>query len=179
MSVAYCNNPIGDYVNDDGCGEQFNGGIRHIVVFTGDLPADPSNGTEVNALIADGTAKLIRNVKVGISPPSEITTTSYISCVSDPVVNYDREISLMDSTVTADNVEFYNSINSASGNKASGILMFECDADRCTFVDKDIVFSGGRNVPDQNDDSQRFEFTLRYRATGDGSIVTTPAGVFS
>lgn len=176
--MSYCSTPIGDYVNDD-CGDAFAGGIRHVVIFTGELPADPSDGTEVNALIDAGSAKLIKDVRVGISAPSEVTTTSYIACVSDPVVNYDRELNYMDGNVTDANVSFYNSINSTSGNKASGMLLYECDAERSTFIDRDIVFSGGRIVPDQNDDSQRFEFTGRFRAKGDAQIVTTPAGVFS
>lgn len=175
--MSYCNNPIGDYVNND-CPEAFAGGMRHVVIFTEGLPADPSDGTEIQTLIDAGTAKLIKDVRAGITAPSEVTTTSYIACVSDPVVNYDREISYMDGHVVDENVSFYNSINSSSGNKASGMLLFECDADRCTFIDKDIVFSGGRISPDQNDDSQRFEFTLRFRAKGDASIVTTPAGIF-
>lgn len=175
--MSYCANPVGSYTNDL-CSETFNGGVRDLVIFTGDLPADPSDGTEVLALIAGGTAKLIKNIRLGIAAPSEVTTTSYIACVSDPVVNYDREMNLMDGSVTAANVAFYNTINSTSGNKASGMLLHECDAERSTFIDKDIVFSGGRIVPDQNNDSQRFEFTLRYRSKTDGEIVTTPAGVF-
>lgn len=176
MSV-YCANPVGDYVPDP-CGLQLAGGIRDLVIFIDELPTDPSDGAEITAMIAAGTAKLITQVKVGLEAPSEVTTTSYIACVSDPVVNYDRTATLMDATVSADNVDFYNTVNSASGFVSAGALFHECDAERCTFVDKSIVFSGGRVIPDQNNDSQRFEFTLRWRSKTDGEIVTCPAGIF-
>jgi len=176
MSV-YCANPVGNYVPDP-CGLQLAGGIRDMIIFIDELPTDPSDATEINAMIASGNAKLVTKVKIGLNTPAEVTTTSYEACVSDPVVNYDREATLMDATVSADNVDFYNTINSASGFVASGALFHECDAERCTFVDKDIVFSGGRVVPDQNNDSQRFEFTLRWRSKTDGAIVDCPANIF-
>lgn len=177
--MSYCNNPIGDYINNDGCDVSYAGGMRHALIFVGTVPADPSDATEIQAMIDAGTAKLVKGIRVGISAPSEVTATSYEACVSDPVVNYDRELNWMDGTVTDENVSFYNTLNSASGNKASGLLLYECDADRATFIDKTVIFSGGRISPDQNNDAQRFEFTLRYRSKTDAAIVPAPGNIFS
>lgn len=176
--MSYCNNPIGDYVNAGECGESFAGGMRHALVFVNELPDDPSDGAEIEVMIAAGTAKLIKDIKVGISAPSEVTSTSYIACVSDPVIIYERELTWADGKVSPENVAFYNTLNSASGNKAAGLLLYECDAERATFIDQPVVFSGGRISPDNNDDAQRFEFTLRYRSKVDAQIVDAPANIF-
>ena len=172
-----CYAPIQPYDGDLQC-EPEAGGISKLVVFHDNLPSDPSDGQEIGTMISNNEATLIEDVKIGFAEPSEITGTSYVSCVPDAAINYDREATLLDAKVVPQNVEFYNSVNSANRRNVAGVLFYECSAERVTFVDKPVTFSGGRVVPETDDDSQHFSYTLRWRSKNDPHIYSKPANVF-
>ncbi len=174
---GYCVNPVDLYIPNT-CNETYAGGIRDIVVFLDALPVNPADGSEINALITAGSARLIPDVKIGIPLPSEISVTRYISCSPETVANYDRTFTLMDDNVTADTITFYNSLNASTGTQALGALLHHCDTDRVQFIDQPISFSGGLVVPDDNNDLQHFEFTAKFKSKGDAMIYATPSGVF-
>jgi hypothetical protein len=175
--MSYCVNPVEEYV-DSTCNETYAGGIRHMVIFLDALPTDPSSGSEILALIASNNARLVTNVKVGIPLPSEISVTRYISCSPATVANYDRTFTLMDDNVIDDTISFYNSLNATTGFEAVGVLLYHCDANRVSFIEDPISFSGGLVIPDDNNDLQHFEFTAKYKSKGDARIYATPSGVF-
>lgn len=175
--MSYCVNPVGEYVPNE-CNDTYAGGQRHVVLFLNDLPADPSNGVEVLAMIAADEARLITDVKIGIPLPSDISQTRYRSCSPETVSNYDRTAILMDDNVTSSTVDFYNSLNASQGTEIAGALLYQCDADRCTYIDKNMSWTGGLVIPDDNNDLQHFEFTAKWKSKIDPTIVTAPAGVF-
>jgi hypothetical protein len=175
--MSYCVNPIEDY-SPDACDTTYAGGIRHAIIFVNALPSNPSSGSEISGMIASGAAKLVTNIKVGIELPAEISVERMISCKPATVANYDRTATWMDDTVNADNIDFYNSINASKGFQAAGLLLYQCDTARCSFIDEAVSFSGGLVIPNDNIELQHFNFTLKWKSKNDAPIVTAPAGVF-
>lgn len=179
MSYSLCTNSLEDYANPD-CEENFGGGIRSMIVFQTQLPADPSSQADVQALIDSGDAKLLTSLKVGVSEPSPVENTSMRSCSPPSVTTYERELTLIDANVVPGNVDFYNSLNASTGFEAAGVMLWHCDADRISFVDKPINFKGGLLIPDDNNaEPQHFSFTGAWKDKGDPQIYESPAGIFS
>jgi hypothetical protein len=177
--MSLCNNALVPYVNSE-CVEQFAGGVSALIVFQNDLPVDPSSAAEVQALLDSGDAILVEKVKVGMPEPSPITAESMIACSPESTVNYDRTITLTDGNVVETSNDFYNSLNATSGIEVAGALLYECDADRCTFIDKPINWTGGRILPnDNNDTPQHYMFTGKFKRKTDCAIVSKPGTIFS
>lgn len=176
----YCVNPVEQYFDDLACGgQQFQGGGKDVIIFLTELPVDPSNATQIQDLLDDGSARLITNVKAGLSAPSAQESTALVACAPASVSTYDRELTIVDGKVTPENVLFYNSLNASNGTKAVGAIIHECATDRVTFIQQPILFRGGRILPDNNDaDLQRFEFTGNFKAKGDPTIHEMPVGIF-
>lgn len=151
-----------------------------MIVFQNNLPTDPSNASEVQALIDSGDAVLLQGLKVGVPEATPITSPSMRSCSPEVTINYDRTITIIDANVEPGNVEFYNSLNNSTGFEAAGVLLYQCDADRCQFIDEPINFTGSLIVPDDNNDQpQHFSFTGKWKKKGDALIVDAPANIFT
>lgn len=135
---------------------------------------DPDNWkpdeTKVQGLLDDGDARIIQGLRIGIDAPSAVTTDAYMACQTDTVVTYDRTLTLKDPKVTPQAVEFYNTINAASGFRIGSMLVHECAAERATYIDKVLAFNGGRISP-EGQELQRFEYTVSWQSTGDPKIV--------
>lgn len=175
-----CTNPLVDYSFSE-CYEQFAGGLNAAVIFATAVPTDPSDGVEVQALLDSGDAVLMPFMKIGINEPSPITTESLISCATEITTNYDRVVTMMDGKVIAENIDFYNSLNAATGFVALGMLLPNCDDEtRSYYVEELIRFEGGLIVPDNdNAEPQHFSFQAKYRSKMDPALVTTPTGIFT
>jgi hypothetical protein len=176
--MSLCANALENYINAD-CEETFAGGIRSIIIFQDELPEDPSNESQVQALLDSGSAKLLTSLKCGVAEPSPITSPSMRSCSPERTINYDRTMSLIDANVVSGNIDFYNSLNNATGFEAEGMLLHHCDVDRCSFVDEPIAFEGGLIIPDDNiDQPQHWSFTAKWKSKGDAAIVASPGSIF-
>jgi len=180
LQMSYCTDPYVDYVpSDESCGPSTQkGGIRDLVLFLTELPDDPEDATEIQALIDSGDAMYIPDVKVGISEPSPQEVARMRSCSPATVVNYDREFTLMDDDVSPVNVQAYNSINASKGVELLGILMHECGAQRATYIEERISLQGGRIVPDDDTETlQHFNFIGKWKSPSDSPIVSWPSGL--
>jgi hypothetical protein len=173
-----------------GCGEDwedyvplactsFNGGASAILLLRcGITLTDPSDETEIQTLIDDGDAKLLTGLRIDIPAGSAVTADTFVACQTEATVTYDRTINVADRNVTPENVIFYNSIDSANGFNIGGALVYECDADRVSYVDAVLKKSGGRIMPAGNNELQRFEYVLAFRSKDDPLIYTKPVGIF-
>lgn len=173
--MSYCQSPLDDYLQNL-CQDSYGGGGRHIIFFPNYVPTDPSDGVEIQEMINASEAVLIKEVKIGIPEPSPVTITPYISCQTDITANYDRTFTLMDQNVVSDNIDFYNSLKRRT--TIAGVMIYECDAERVTFIDADISVTGGRLLPDDNTDLQHFSLTGSWRAEDDPNVFTAPANIF-
>lgn len=141
-----------------------------------DLTDAAALGTEIAAKIAAGNAKLIEDILVQMPAPSAVTGTSYIANTTEQPITYDRTITWADQNVTDSTVQFYNSINGATGYKLGGMLLLNEDGTSCIWVDGALTGTGG--LVDENGANMRFEFTFGYRKKTDPRITAVPDNVF-
>ena len=176
--MSLCNLGLQPYVNP-GCETNYLGGVSSLIIFQNNLPTDPSSSSEVQALLDSGDAVLLTGLKIGFPEATPITIESRRSCSPEVTVQYDRTITIIDANVEPGNVEFYNSLNNSTGFEAVGALAYQCDAERCQFIDRPINFTGSLIVPDDNNDSQHFSYTGKWKDKGDALIVDAPANIFT
>lgn len=174
----YCGDEWDDITNDL-CPERFNGGMSAMILLRcgverADLvqDADPTllDDAKVQALISGNDAKAIKNIQVTINAPSEETADILSPCEPDVAVNYTRTITIEDPNVNEVRRSFWSSVNSANRFANGGALLYECDADRWTYVDKSLQISGGRETPAKNTELQKFTLTGTYRSKDDAEI---------
>lgn len=173
--VNYNCDELADHLKVD-C-EEFNlGGVPQVIVLECDHTiTDPSNATQVQTNLDNGKAKLIQNVKFGVDAPSPIEIDSPIACQTPSVVNFDRSGTYVDANVTANNNNFYDSLN---GRSIGGLILYECDPGRITWIDAAVKFKGGRVIPVDNNDFQRYEGTFHWKKKTEPTIHSAPAGIF-
>ena len=159
------------------CGEPILGGAKNLVFLDCDHQlTNPSSGTQINAEVAAGRARLVKNVTFDIPRASATKIESPIACSPDVIVNYDRTFNLVDGNVNDDNIDFYNVL--ISGRSIGGLIIQECGADQVTWIDDEIVFEGDRILPKTNKEFQRFEVTGSWLSKTMPHIYASPTGVF-
>lgn len=163
------------------CGRERLGGMPSVLLLECNHEiSDPSNAVQVLAAIANGTATLVENVMIGIPAASPIELQPFVSNEPTYAANYDRTATLKDGNVNAQNISFYNSL--LGGRKLGGAIFFENgdpDDEKVTWVDATILAVGSRIVPENNNEQQRFEVTMKWRKITEGMIYDAPAGVFN
>lgn len=180
--ISYnCTDPIGEHTMND-CGTERQGGASAALLFAcGSLPTDPTNGIEINALIAAGNAWKIENVNVSYEAASPVTIDSNVPCQPPVLINYDRTGTLVDTNVNENNVEFYNNVFSGK-RKFGGMLIIECgneDDPKAKYIDKTISWTGSDIMPNNNSEWQRFEAAFSWKTRKPNVlIVNVPQGVF-
>lgn len=149
----------------------FRVGVTAAEIFTNTTdPVLTPDATKIQALLDTGDAKIISGLRIGIEAPSAVTTDAYMACQAETVATYDRTLTWKDRKVTPEAVRFYNTLNAASGFRVGAMLVHECAAARCRYIDKTMAFIGGAVSP-EGEELQRFEFTVQWKDTGDADIV--------
>jgi len=103
--------------------------------------------------------------------------------VNQKLATYDRTGSYVDGNVSALNVEFYKPI--FAGRAFGGIVIYECGTEesdagaQITWIDSVVSFEGGRLLPVNNNEFQRFEGAFNWRSKFDADIFPAPAGIFT
>lgn len=166
-------------INED-CGDPLLGGLSDAVIFDCDHQVtDFTNGTQINAEIAASRAWLVKNIKVGIPLPTPVEIDSLKACGVQTLVNYDRTATWTDGNVNNFNtVDFYGPL--LKGRTAGAVLLKECGNpnSKATLIDAETSFRGGKIVPDNNNELQRYEITLAWKSKTDPESINEPAGVF-
>jgi hypothetical protein len=161
------------------CPETFNGGMSFAILLrcsvneediVQDADPDALDLEKVQGLIDANDAKAIPHIQLTIDTPAEVTANVYDPCNPEQVINYDRTITIVDPNVNEVRRAFWSSVNSANRFANGGMLIYECDADRWTYVDAKLSISGGRVSPENNGELQRFEISATYRAKDDARI---------
>lgn len=172
-----CNDVLDTHVPVD-CGDYPLGGISAAIILACNHQLlDPSNGTQVNAEIAAGRAWLVENIKVSIAEPSAVLVPNPVACRQDRLINYDRTGTWQDGNVNEDNVSWYTTL--FSGQSFGGVIFRECAESRITFIDDEVTWTGGRLVPDSDNENQLFNGSFAWRSKVEPDIYAEPAGVFT
>lgn len=174
-----CGQDFPSYVMS-GCTTKYKGGSNaSVIIRCGYEVADPSDGTEINALIDAGNAAAISNLKINWDAPSAVTTPSYVGCVPDTLATQDWSMTFIDRNVTAEASEFYGALIRDFGGEIGGIIVRDCGAGRVHYINEAITMSGGPVMPDQDTDIQRYELTLNWRSDDFPEIASSPADVWT
>lgn len=183
--MANCNSynclSLGTYNTTlDNCSTFRTGGTSSAVLLAcGATLADPTDGTEINALIAASEAWLIENVKIGISAGTPVTVDPITACGTAKVIKNTYTGTIYDAKVDATNNDFWNQLT--NGYVIGGMILNVCStdslADIAIYIDAEISFSGGLVQPDVNTDLIRFEVTFTWNSVG-YDIITAPTGVW-
>jgi hypothetical protein len=175
----YCGDEWGD-LPAELCPSRNNGGISFMVLLRCGISREDilSDGQpyaasleKVKDLIANNDAKQVPNIQVTIDPPSAVTGNTYDPCNPEQTITYDRTITIVDPNTSEGRRQFWDSVSAVSGFVNGGVLLYECDADRWSYIDASISFSGGRNSPENNGELQRFEITGNWRSKTDPEIL--------
>ena len=178
----HCDDVLTTYLEND-CGYIVPGGSNQAVLFECNATTyDYTNAAQINADLTAHRAIKITNCSFDIPLPSAQKITSKVPCRGSYVSTYDRTINYYNPNVSAVNDVLHNSI--ARGHQFGAILLYECGANaaeigQCTLIDSTVTFSGGRVLPNNTKEEQRYEFVGEWEDLNGPSIVTTPPGIFT
>lgn len=142
------------------------GGFSSIYLLECDAEiSDPGDQAEIDALVGSGDATLVSNIKGGWGAPNEVTTDPITACGTPVTTNYEWEAQIEDFKVTTNNVAFWDAANRRS---FGGLILVECSteglAQRHSYVNAEVKVSGFREMPNTNDEAQKFTVTLRWKS---------------
>lgn len=162
------------------CGGGRLGGGHHLILgLCGTTLADPSDETEINALIASQEAFVAANLKIALNAPSPVLVDATTACGTQDVATYDRSATIEDYNVTKANCDFYTGV--LGGRRFAWALIFECDTDGLTsyvtYINNVLKANGGRQYDNNNTTFQKYVWTLNWRGRGEPCLFDTPVGV--
>jgi len=164
------------------CGEKVEGGIPEMVIFDcGAEPTDPTDVTEINAIIAAGNAVHIKQIKGGIAKGSAVKPDTMVSGQSPSVSVYEFVGAFLDGNVNINSAAFYRSINSANGRTNGAILAATTgDPSIAYYINppKGIKFEGTGVIPNDTDGFTHYDMEFHYKAKEGFYVITAPVGLF-
>lgn len=183
--MATCNSynclSLGTYNSTlDNCSPIRTGGIfAALLIDCGVTISDPTDGTELNALIAAEQAWLVENVKIGIAAGTPVTVDPVTACGTPRVVKNTYTGTIFDAKLDATNNDFWNQLT--NGRVIGGMILPICTTDGLSdiaiYIDAEISFSGGPVIPDVNTDITRFEISFTWNSVG-YDVITAATGVW-
>lgn len=173
--------PLEAYSLND-CGKIYVGGFdAAILLECNHQITDPSNATQVQAALDNGTATLITEAYFSVEVASAVTVETIVACQPPRIVNYNRTGLYKNQNVNPANVDFHNTM--FNGRVFGGIIIRSCaDNENATnyvyWVDRSVNFQGSFVGPGVNTDLQRFEGTFSWTSIDNPSMHAEPAGIF-
>jgi hypothetical protein len=183
-----CYDPWTDAGDLELCPSQVSGGINAAILLRcGITPADvledyntdALDNDKIEALIANGDAKLVQGIQVTLNAPSELTAATGDPCNPEAPSNYDRSLTWQDYNVNRVRSLFYDSINAVSGYPLGGVILNHCEPDKTTYISNRIRFSGGRQSPEDNTTNAFYEFNVTWRNKKDAGLFDQTLDVFN
>lgn len=170
----YCN-PLEVYPTEGSCNTQdeyLSGWDKIGLVECGTEITDPSDDTELDALVAAGKLIIINGIKGGIDEPSALTIDPTTSCGITKTINYDRTFTWEDYKTSTEVVQWYND------NKVKqygGALLFGCDG-FTTYINKALKMTAALSGENSNAAPKRITAQLAWRDINDPVPYETAPG---
>lgn len=141
--------------------------------------ADPSDGTEVNALIDGDGARLIEQIALSLEGAEQVLSQLTVTpCTQPRVIRVNYTGTLRDLAFNRNNLIFYNRL--INGYQTAFIIGRLCSSDgwddESLYMVGSISFAGNPIIPLDGTDVDRFELT--YTFNGTMQLIDTPTGVF-
>ncbi len=142
---------------------------------------DPSNATQINAALNNGTATLISEASFSLEAATPVTVDTLVPCQPPRTVNYTRTGLYKNQNVNSQNVDFHNIL--FGGRSFGGLIIRMCsETDSGTgkvyWIDQAVSFTGSLVGPPNNTDLQRFEGTYTWNSKTNPAQYDEPAGIF-
>ncbi len=172
----YCYD-VDDYPTETGCetqDEYMAGWDAVALVQCGTTITDPSSAIELEALVASGALKFIKNIKGGLDEPSALTIDSTTSCGTSKTINYDRTFTFQDFKTSKEVVEWYNEAVDLS---FGGALLRGCDG-TLTYIDAEVKITAALSGENNNAVAKFITGTLSWRSKYNPVPFVEPAGIF-
>ena len=166
----------------DNCPRTRQGGASSGVLLSCDaVLTDPTDGTEILALIAAGNAWKFTFTNISYGKPTAKEQPSNVPCQPAEIINYAFAGVIKDDNVNATNIAFWNAKN---GRKFGGMLIAECgnETNMLKYINQPFTLSGGDMLPDNADSNQMIEMDFKGEKVPKNSIIWSvydmPVGVF-
>lgn len=179
--VNYCDEEaLGDYVENE-CGVEFTGDQNQAVIFyCGANTTDFSDGTQIQADIDAGLAKLITGAKFTINKATPVKITSEVPCRPDRVTGYTRTGDYYNPNVSTVNDAVHDTL--FSGKPFGAILMYECTSNadghpQSKLINSQLNFDG--SLVSIKGETQRYEGTINWVSMSNPETIVTPSGIFT
>jgi hypothetical protein len=163
------------------CNQYANGGISAVGWLDCDHTiTDFSNASQWAAAIANGTAKILKDVKGEVPDPSPNMVDNPIGCGAQQIMTgQDSTINWTDANVLAANDDFYAKVNTRKGYLA----LFMCEEDQIR-VSTELVTMTARavTIPTDNRALQMYNVSATfYSKAGEIplALYDAPAGIFT
>lgn len=178
--TSYNCDPLSPQVLND-CGAILNGSGAEVVVFScGNLPTDPTDGTEVSASITAGTAVLFKEVMVELPEGSPQESASYVAGGQTRVSTVERTVTWTDANVNEYSHSAYDAMDYANGQTVGALLIKLYEEDVCLYITPNvagIAFKGSLTGSDS--EALRYVYTAGWKNKLNPRIVAEPSGVFT
>jgi hypothetical protein len=175
--VSYCDEALLSH-NLVNCNVYALGGSPAMIVGAcGTTLADPSDATEIQALLEAGTATLIEDVRIALPAGAPVTVDSPIGCGLPIRINEDRTLTIFDANVTDENVDFFDDLNN---RRLAWALIYLCDSNKVVFINPPAGITSSIQfiIPEQNNELQNFTGTLTWRDKAIPKQYPAPTGIF-
>lgn len=142
---------------------------------------DPSNATQIETALGNGTATLITEAFFSIEPAAAVTVEPLVACQPPKITTYNRSGNYKNQNVNPNNVDFHDTM--FNGRTFGGLIIRMCNDNEggtnyVYWIDKPISFQGSFVGPGVNTDLQRFEGTFNWIGRDNPSMHAEPAGIF-
>ena len=129
---------------------------------------NPGDTAEWDDLVASGCAVRLSNIKLGMGAPTPIESDATTSCGTKKIINYTRTADIEDFKVTPENSYFYSQ---AKRRDFEGAAFIECTTSGLTqlvtFIDADISLSAYRDMPNTNENLQKYVVQISWKDIDD------------
>jgi len=176
--LNYCFTNLPDHVRTQ-CAAYKRGGIDAIAII--DTDANISNYSSAAAwqtAIDAENVKIIHDVKAEYPDPSQVTGENPIGCGNDTILDgYDHVLNLMDYNVSADNDDFWATVN----GRQYWIAIRLCNEGEILVVELPVsIQASPANVPMSNKEKSRYNVILAWSSDLNWKFdrYTEPAGIF-
>lgn len=170
---------IGNHTPND-CGDEILSGYSQLILLRpGHGITSFTNASQYTTALNNGTAIMVREVRMGFDAPSPIEIEPNVSGAPPKVVNYDRTAPVKDGNVSAANDEWYSDAD--TGQVFAGFVAYsesDPDAPRVRVVTGRVTMVGGLIAADTDSETERYEHTLKWKSKRGPVMYDAPTGIF-
>jgi hypothetical protein len=121
---------------------------------------DFANTSQNEAAVADGSLKVIKNIKADLPEPTPVEGENPLACGSETIVDgYDYTVEITDFNVNPINDEFYRKANLS---QFAGLVLYMCEEEQIRVIESGVTFNARLIIPRSNKEKQHYLITAKW-----------------